>query len=97
MLETSEEQWAELMRCRDCGQLWKVESGAEYDHRTNHAFKLVEPDNWLLFDEKPARAALLVHTHGGNSSDKCLQAGCTSRALRNMVFCVRHANTGYSL
>jgi hypothetical protein len=95
LLESSSEQWAELMRCRTCGQYWKVERGAEADRRTNHAFKLPTADGWQDFDVRPARAELLTRLHGGNSENRCLQAGCQARALSGLVFCVRHANTGY--
>lgn len=96
-LETSDEQWAELMRCRDCGQVWKVEVHAEYDRRTNHAFKLASIDDWLEFDMTPARAALLLRLLGGTSSTTCMQAGCTARAVANRAFCILHLDTGYRL
>jgi len=95
LLEASTTQWAELMRCRDCGQYWKVETGAY--RGAEHAFKLSSANDWLVFDERPARAALLTRIHGGTSSQKCMQAGCSARALVNLAFCVQHLETGYKL
>jgi hypothetical protein len=85
------------MRCRDCGQHWKVDAGGEMDRHSDHAFKIDIASTWRKFDDKPARAALLIRIHGGESLDRCLHVGCSERSLADMVFCVRHANTGYRL
>ena len=97
LLESSVAQWAELLRCRDCGQLWKVELGAEVDRRPNIAFQVQSADGWLKLDERPLRAALLTRLLGGNSDAKCMQAGCTAPALKQKAFCALHLGLGSRL
>jgi len=95
VLESSAVQWAELMRCRECGQFWKVD--ADLDRLASHAFKLPSAVGWLDFNERPTRAALLVRLLGGTSSERCMQAGCRAAALAARAFCIRHLDTGYKL
>jgi hypothetical protein len=94
-LDHSTKLWAELFVCNICGQHWIVEEGAEMDRRSNKAFKISSPDNWLEHDTNPALANWLVKQHGGVSEQQCMFAGCEKMALKNMVVCVVHGHSEF--
>lgn len=83
--------WEELCRCPKCGQYWGVQRGAEVDRRANLAFKVDSPAAWPTLDRRKLIRALAIREAGGLSNDICLQAGCSERAVRGLVFCIDHS------
>ncbi len=94
-LDHSSKLWAELFVCCNCGQHWIVEEGAEMDRRSNKAFKIDDPEDWLNHDTSPALAHWLISQHGGFSGHQCIYSGCKKQALNNMVVCVEHGHSEY--
>ena len=94
-LDHSSKLWSELLVCESCGQHWIVEEGAEIDRRSNKAFKINEPSNWLNHDTSPALTKWLITQHGGLSEKQCIFSGCNKKALNNMLVCVEHGNSEY--
>lgn len=90
LIESKKDQWAELFKCKNCGQFWYVEAGAEMDRRDNMAYKIPYKENWISFNFKPSLSKWYVRFHGGISNSACLQSGCTNKALSNMHLCVVH-------
>ena len=97
-LDSNSKLWTEFFRCETCGQHWKVEEGAEFDHnyRSNKAYKIADPENWLSYDTRPALAEWLIKKHGGLSAKQCIFSGCNEKALKNMTVCVYHGHSEYN-
>jgi len=95
-LDSSSRLWAELFQCETCGQHWIVEVGGEMDRRTDKAFKITEPKNWLSYDTMPALAGWLIKKHGGLSEKQCIFSGCNEKALKNMAVCIYHGHSEYN-
>ena len=82
-----EKPGARLYACPYCDTHWHV------DHmvRAPQAIKVSEPFRWEQFDDLPFRFAFLERVHGGSTQEQCSWSGCSQRALKGMVVCVRHA------
>jgi hypothetical protein len=83
--------WSELLTCQRCGQNWRVEGGAEYDRRTNVAFKIPIGQDWRTLDLKPGLRALEIRRRGGVSAERCAWSGCHNPCLKGARICVDHA------
>jgi hypothetical protein len=80
--------WIRLCRCRNCGQLWRVDEADKY--QTQFAFKLSNVAGWEAFDTKPVEIELLVKSRGGLSNQQCGKLGCDKRAVHGAAFCPDH-------
>ena len=95
-VEASNEIWAELDRCAECGQWWSLEIHPTQGSPANKAFKVPGRDGWTRWDRRPALAEHLIRQHGGLADALCLWKGCSHRALKDMDVCVRHGHSEYS-
>lgn len=78
------------MRCRDCGQLWRVDPPTAL--RVSLAIK-VTPDqaaSWTDAADRAARVRYLERTWGEESAEECVWLGCTRHALQGIAYCVEH-------
>jgi hypothetical protein len=91
-LDHNSNLWADLFVCESCEQYWIVEEGAEMDRRSNMAFKIPDPQNWLFYDTSAALSDWIIENHGGLSNQKCVFYGCNEMALNNMMVCFKHGH-----
>jgi hypothetical protein len=94
-VEESNESWAGLFVCPECGQYWYVEFGGEYDRRPNLSFKLASSREWKLFDTKSGRKRWLIKINGGLSNEQCAYSGCKEKALKSKAVCAVHGFSEY--
>jgi hypothetical protein len=94
-LEHSYKLWVDFCVCENCGQYWIIEDGAEMDRRSNMAFKVFDPKNWITDDTSTALADWIIAKHGGLSNKKCIFYACNKMALKNMMVCVVHGHSEY--
>lgn len=84
LVESSEDYG--LYHCECCGQYYAVE---QYSRGPLIA-KLNSLTEFTSFDGIPYRKLLFIESYGGMSDKKCIQAGCSEKALANLAFCVEH-------
>jgi hypothetical protein len=87
---SAEGGWINVARCRDCGQVWRVDLPDKL--QVNLAIKIgsADPEQWTAADDRAARFAYLVRSCGGEGAGACLWAGCPHRALRGVAMCAEH-------
>ena len=76
----------ELRRCPTCGCHWQIDTG-----RGNLAIRIIAPESWDTFDDRPVRLTHMVAHHGGHGDATCSWATCERLALNGMAICVHHA------
>lgn len=91
LIDQASDLWAELFKCKNCGQYWFVEDRGGYDRNPEYAFKISAPENWKSFDTIPGRKILLTKENGGTSNNNCIWAECKEKALIGKSVCVTHA------
>jgi hypothetical protein len=89
--ERDDSSWAELLECVTCGQLWRVDVGAEVDRRSNVAFRIPPGADWRTVDLRPGLRELAIRRAGGTAPDPCAWSGCSNSCLRGKRICVDHA------
>lgn len=81
--------WVRLMACRSCHQLWRVDVAERL--QVQFAVKLHERANWVQFDAAPLAKQFLLASRGGlQVSGECIRAGCSSRPVRSVAYCLEH-------
>ena len=83
--------WIVLARCRDCGQQWRVDQPDKY--QVDLAIKVPASRAWSAAEDRGVRLDYLIRSHGGESTDPCIWAGCPHHALRGVAMCAEHAYT----
>ena len=82
--------WCNLVRCRDCGQLWQVDAWDKYAHGLAIKYFGIIND-WEKIPDIEIRKTAMIDNHGGLSENKCQWQGCNNQALKDMSICVEHA------
>jgi hypothetical protein len=91
LVDECTEHWSRLYRCRSCGQSGKLDIVAPQDREVPIAVKLPHGQQWVAFDDRAFRRALMIREHAGLSSNPRAWADCDHRALKGMSICVLHA------
>lgn len=80
--------WVKLMRCPECGQLWKVDEWDKY--QTLYALKVPSNEGWKKIDSTPLIKERMVRNRGGLESSKCMWDQCSLNAVKGSAYCVNH-------
>jgi len=82
--------WCYLVRCKECGQVWQVDTWDKYTHGL--AIKYFgNIEDWVRISDIEIRKSAMIVNHGGLSEKECQWQGCKNRALKDMAICVEHA------
>jgi len=86
-LESDVWKW-QLVRCRNCGQLWSVDPWEKLERQ--FAIKISQQDGWRELDKTPLRMEFLIQSRGGLTDEKCIWAHCSGRRVRGVTLCAFH-------
>lgn len=86
--QVAQADWYDLYRRRRDGSLWRVDHEDKYQER--FIVRIPSVLNWESFDSSPMEKQLLFSTRGGESEERCLVAGCSSKAIKGSAFCLEH-------
>jgi len=91
LLHCFSKHWANLMQCKQCGQLWIVDEWDKYAHLA--AFKVASrPEEHEIADLLyHAHERLAVQDAGGYANEECAWICCANKALKGMKVCYRHS------
>ncbi len=79
--------WIWLGRCPECGSLWSVDVSDKLHWQV--VVHLRSEDDFEN-DTTEIRKNLLLKFRGGNSEDKCIWAGCSNKAVKDVAYCIDH-------
>lgn len=79
--------WEALIRCRDCGQYWKVDDWDKYQIQL--AMKVDGPQHWNAPDVE-RRKAFLIESRGGFELEQCGWLNCVNPRLKDGPYCADH-------
>ena len=82
--------WCQLVRCKDCGQLWQVDEWDKYSHGLAIKYSGTIKD-WEKIPDMEVRKSAMIDNHGGLSEKNCQWQDCKNQALKDMAICVEHA------
>jgi len=79
------------MRCRDCGQAWRVDHFRE-GRQVALAIKVpsVDTADWSETADREARIRYLERSLGGLSATRCVWQDCPHLALAGIAMCAMH-------
>jgi hypothetical protein len=80
--------WVRLMRCPNCGQLWKVDEWDKY--QTLYAQKIFSIETWKTIDHVSLIKEQMIKNRGGIEENKCLWKECDRYAVKSCAYCVDH-------
>ncbi|TLM72397.1 metal-binding protein [Microbulbifer harenosus] len=80
--------WAFLMRCQECCQLWKVDEWDKYQQ--SYAVKIPDKENWKKFDSTALIKEKIMENRGGLTSVPCQWSGCSFKQVKGSAYCVNH-------
>ena len=82
--------WAYLLKCADCGQLWIVDEWDKFQNLI--ALKVYHEPNddevKAVLDDAHERMA--ITNAGGLSNNDCTWVGCSNKAINQMKICHYH-------
>ncbi len=84
----AEVAWFELYRRKEDGSFWRIDR--EDKHQERFIVRIESFLDWESFDSSSLEKQLLLSTRGGESQERCLVAGCSSRAIKASAFCLEH-------
>jgi hypothetical protein len=88
-VDTAAGGWIRVAACKDCGQIWRIDLPHKY--QVDLAIKARDAASWEADEDRAVRLEYLRRSFGGESTDSCVWAGCSRRALRGIAMCAEHA------
>jgi len=83
-----DEGWYQLYQNKADSSFWRLD---KYDKYQEQIFvQLESKENWSTFNDEELRIQLLLNTRG-TADNICSWHGCENKALKNLIFCERHA------
>lgn len=82
--------WIRIMRCRDCGQAWRVDEPDKGHVALAIKVPTIDKAAWSADADRAARLRYLERTWGGTGSATCVWQGCPRLALRDVAMCSEH-------
>ncbi len=80
--------WALLMECPECKQLWKVDEWDKY--QTLYAVKISSQEKWEEFDSQSLIEEKIIKNRGGIEKAGCMKANCNINQVKGSAFCAKH-------
>jgi hypothetical protein len=84
-VSTIDDGWRVIASCPICSQNWLVD---EYDKVQNlYAIKIDDPNDASKLNFLAIHKKCLIEAHDGESTSKCLIAGCENKSVNDFVYC----------